>query len=73
VTRTTARPPERIAIAVHEQTRGLRIAVAAAVVVLGGLAVGLYWMGHREAASRDAEITRLLAKSDTASRAFRSN
>jgi len=27
-------------------------------------------MGHREAASRDAEITRLLAKSDTASRAF---
>jgi S1-C subfamily serine protease len=61
---------ERIAIAVHEQTRGLRIAVAAAVVVLGGLAVGLYWMGHREAASRDAEITRLLARNDTASRAF---
>jgi hypothetical protein len=35
---------ERIAIAVHEQTRGLRIAVAATVVVL---AVGPVLMGHR--------------------------
>lgn len=61
---------ERIAIAVHEQTRGLRIAVGTAVVVLGGLAVGLYWMGHREAAARDSEIAMLLAKNDTTSRAF---
>jgi S1-C subfamily serine protease/pSer/pThr/pTyr-binding forkhead associated (FHA) protein len=68
---TAHRPTtERIAIAVHEQTRGLRMTVGAAVVLLGGLAVGLYWMGHREAVVRDAEIAQLLAKNDSASRAF---
>ena len=55
---------ERIAVAVHEQTRGLRLAIVAVVVALGGLAVAGYWMGHREAAARDTEIEKLIAAND---------
>ena len=52
---------ERIAVAVHEQTRGLRIAVLGAIAVLGGLAVVGYWMGHREAADSAQRIKTLIA------------
>jgi S1-C subfamily serine protease len=61
---------ERVAIAVREETRGLKILVVSAVVVLGGLALGAYWIGHREAAARDAEIQRLLAANEQATREF---
>lgn len=47
---------ERVAIAVAEQTRWLKIAMIAGVVVLGGLGAGLYWMGHREAVETDAKL-----------------
>lgn len=71
---TPARRPtvERIAVAVHEQTRGLRYMVAGAVIVLGGLAAGIFWMGRRDAAARDREIARISAALDSASTNFAS-
>jgi S1-C subfamily serine protease len=59
-----------VAIAVREQTRGLKILVAAAIVVLGGLALGVFWNGQREGAKRDAEIKALLAANDRATHDF---
>jgi S1-C subfamily serine protease len=59
---------ERVAIAVAEQTRGLKIAVAAAIVVFGGLGAGLYWMGHREAAASDAKLQTIMAAYDQSSK-----
>jgi S1-C subfamily serine protease len=59
---------ERVAIAVAEQTRGLKIAVAAAIVVFGGLGAGLYWMGHREAAESDAKLQSIMAAYDQSSK-----
>ncbi len=55
---------ERVATAVREQTRGLRVALAAVVVVLGGLAFGGYWLGHRESAAAGARIAALVASND---------
>jgi S1-C subfamily serine protease len=65
-----ARTSERIAIAVHQQTRKLRLLAAGTVVVLGGIALAIYFKGREETAGRDREIETLLAKNDTASRAF---
>jgi S1-C subfamily serine protease len=59
---------ERVAIAVREQTRGLRIAVAGAVIVLGSVAAAGLWMSHREATARDAEVDRLATAYEEASR-----
>ena len=59
---------ERVALAVAEQTRGLRIAMAAGIVVLGGLGAGLYWVGHREAAASDAKLQSMIAAFEQSSR-----
>jgi len=61
---------ERVAVEVKKQTRALRAAIIAVVAVLGGVAGGMYWYGHRESASRDAEIQRLLAANEDATRQF---
>jgi len=61
---------ERVAIEVNKQTRALRYIVVAVVAVLGGVAGGMYWYGHRETASRDAEIQKLLAANEEATRQF---
>jgi S1-C subfamily serine protease len=47
---------ERVALAVAEQTRGLRIAMGVGVVALAGIGGGLYWMGHREAEASNARL-----------------
>lgn len=47
---------ERVAAAVRQQTRMLKIAMGIGVLVLLGVAGGLYWMGHREAAESDAKL-----------------
>jgi S1-C subfamily serine protease len=61
---------ERVAIAVKKETHRLRLAVLAAVVVLGGLAVSAYWEGHRDTRARDAEIEQLIASNEQASKEF---
>jgi len=61
---------ERVAIEVKKQTRVLRAAIVAAVAILGGVAGGMYWYGHRATASRDAEIQKLLAANEDATRQF---
>lgn len=61
---------ERVAVEVKKQTRVLRYVIVAVVAVLGGLAAGMYWYGHRETASRDAEIQMLLAANEDATRQF---
>jgi S1-C subfamily serine protease len=52
---------ERVALAVAEQTRGLKYALAGAVIVLGGLGASLYWAGHREARASEARLQQLMA------------
>jgi S1-C subfamily serine protease len=59
---------ERVAAAVAEQTRGLKIAVGAAIVVLAGLAVVGYWIGHREAAASDARLQSVMATYEQSSK-----
>lgn len=61
---------ERVAIAVAEQTRGLKIAMGIGVVVLAGIAGGLYWMGHREAAQSDAKLKTAMASYDSSTKAL---
>lgn len=63
---------ERVAIAVAEQTRGLKIAMAAGVVVLAGLGGGLYWMGHREAAASDAKLQSMMSAYEESSKQLQS-
>ncbi|MEO6878983.1 MAG: FHA domain-containing protein, partial [Gemmatimonadaceae bacterium] len=67
-----ARQPttERVAIAVKQETHRLRVAVIAAVVVLGGFAGSAYWMGHRDTRVRDAEIEQLIATNEQTSKEF---
>ena len=62
------RTTQRIALAVREQTRGLRIAAAGLVIVLGGLAAGSVWAGRHAIAARDGEIGRLIAANESTSK-----
>ncbi len=64
------RTSEKVARAVREQTRHLRLLLIGGGIVLGGLAVGGWWMGHREAADRDAEIKRLIVANEQSARDF---
>ena len=61
---------ERVAVEVKKQTRTLRYIIVAVVAVLGGVAGGMYFYGHGATASRDAEIQRLLAANEQATRQF---
>jgi S1-C subfamily serine protease len=61
---------ERIAIAVREQTQRMRLLLIGGGITLGGLAVGGWWMGHREAVDRDAEIKRLIAANEQSAAQF---
>lgn len=59
---------ERVAIAVAEQTRGLKIAMLVGIVAVAGIGAGLYWMGHREAAESDARLRSLMTAYEASSR-----
>jgi len=67
---TAARLPtaQRVAMAVRDQTRGLRVAALGLVIVVGGLAAAGFWAGHRATSERDAEIARLIAANESTSR-----
>ena len=64
------RTTDRIAGAVRRQTRSLRVLLIGLSVVVGGLALGGWWMGMREGAGRDAEIKQLTMANEQASRDF---
>jgi S1-C subfamily serine protease len=74
VASTAPRRPtsERVAIAVAEQTRGLKMAMGLGVVVLAGVGIGLYWMGHREAAASDARLREAMAAYDASTKQLQS-
>ncbi|HVX40066.1 MAG TPA: trypsin-like peptidase domain-containing protein [Gemmatimonadaceae bacterium] len=61
---------ERIAIAVREQTRGLKLAIGALVVVLGAVAAAALVLSRQQSTRRDDEIKRLAAAYDSTSRSF---
>src|SRR4029079_18353596 len=61
---------ERVAIAVKQQTYMLRIVAFGAVVVLGGLAGGLFWRSRQASVEHDAEIQQLLAANEEMTRQF---
>lgn len=50
---------ERVAIAVADQTRKLRLIAGAAVIVLGGLAAGFYYRGSRANAQLDSLLKQI--------------
>jgi len=56
---------ERVAMAVREQTRALRIAVLGAVLLLGGLAAAIYMKSNRAAEEARSEIQKLLSENDS--------
>jgi pSer/pThr/pTyr-binding forkhead associated (FHA) protein/S1-C subfamily serine protease len=62
---------ERVAIAVREQTRGMKTMLVGTMVGLGTLAIAAYWFGHREASLQVAELTRLVAQSESTTKALR--
>src|SRR3954469_18816012 len=62
---------ERVAIAVREQTRGMKTMLIGTMVGLGTLAVAAYWFGHREASMQVAELTRLVAQSESTTKTLR--
>ena len=47
---------ERVAAAVRQQTRMLKIAMSIGLVVLLAVAAGLYWVGHREARQSEEKL-----------------
>jgi S1-C subfamily serine protease len=61
---------ERVAIAVEEKTRKLRLAVTGAVVLLGGLAFAASWMGRRQSAEANARVQALAAANVQAAQTF---
>lgn len=62
---------ERVAVAVREQTRGMKTMLIGSMIGLGGLAIAAYWFGHREASLQVAELTRLMAQSESTTKALR--
>lgn len=68
VRRTTG---ERIAIAVKEHTRELRRLLVGIAALLVASVLGAYWIGHREARAREAQLDALGRRSDSLTTAFR--
>jgi S1-C subfamily serine protease len=61
---------ERVAVAVQQQTRGLRLTLAAAAVVIVSLSAAALWTSRSAAASSARELARLRARNDSLSAAL---
>lgn len=72
ITKTRPRRPtaERVAIAVREQTRSLKLGMAGIVMALLLVLVGGWWYGDRQARTRDERIHELIALNEQSSREF---
>ena len=62
---------ERVAIAVREQTRGIRTMLVGSMIGLGALAIAAYWIGTREGGKQVAEMQHILAAAESTSAALR--
>jgi pSer/pThr/pTyr-binding forkhead associated (FHA) protein/S1-C subfamily serine protease len=62
---------ERVAVAVKEQTRGIKTMLVGSMIGLGALAIAAYWFGHKEASLQVAELTRLVAQNESTTNALR--
>ena len=62
---------ERVAVAVKEQTRGMKTMLIGSMIGLGALAIAAYWFGHKEASLQVAELTRLVAQTESTTNALR--
>jgi S1-C subfamily serine protease len=58
---------ERVAIAVREQTRGIKTMLVGSMVGLGVLAMAAYWIGTREGRRQVEEMQRILAQAESTS------
>lgn len=63
---------ERVAIAVAKETRGLKIVIGVAIVLLGGLGLGGYWLGQREAAASEAKLQTVTSSYEQSNQALQS-
>lgn len=63
---------ERVAAAVRQQTRMLKIAMSIGVIAVLAVAGGLYWMGHREAAESEARLRAATAAYEETSKQLQS-
>jgi S1-C subfamily serine protease len=61
---------ERVAVAVRQQTRGLRLALVATIVVFGAIAATLFFRSARQSDASRAEIARLLEQNETITKSF---
>lgn len=56
---------ERVAVAVREQTRGIKTMLIGSMIGLGGLALAAYWIGQREGGKQVAEMQRILTQAES--------
>ena len=62
---------ERVAIAVREQTRPMKLMMWGTMIGLGAIAVAAYWFGTREGRSQVTEMQRMLAQAESTTAALR--
>lgn len=62
---------ERVAVAVREQTRGVKMMMWGSMLGLGALAIIAYWIGAREGSKQVAEMQRVLAQAESTSAILR--
>jgi S1-C subfamily serine protease len=56
---------ERVAVAVHEETRGIKTVMWGSIVGLGAIAVAAYWIGTHEGGKKVADMQRTLAQAES--------
>lgn len=62
---------ERVAVAVREQTRGMKVMMWGSMIGLGAIAVAAYWIGTREGGKQVTEMQRVLAQAESTSEMLR--
>ena len=71
LSRDSSNTQERVAIAVREQTRGMKTMLVGSMLGLGALAIAAYWIGTREGGKQVAEMQRILAQAESTSSILR--
>src|SRR4051812_6658821 len=62
---------ERVAVAVRQQTRPMKVMLWGSMIGLGAIAVAAYWFGTREGRTQVAEMQRMLAQAESTSAKLR--
>jgi len=58
---------ERVALAVHEQTRPMKVMLWGSILGLGAIAIAAYWFGTREGRTQVAAMQRTLTRAESTS------